>query len=31
VLDRDDEQDGLPELGIGPWIYQFGGGVRWNF
>ena len=31
VLDRDDEQDGLPELGIGPWIYQFGGGVRWRF
>jgi hypothetical protein len=27
VLDRDDEI----ELGIGPWIYQFGGGVRWTF
>jgi hypothetical protein len=31
VLDRDDERDGPPELGIGPWIYQFGGGVRWAF
>jgi hypothetical protein len=31
VLDRDDERDGPPELGIGPWIYQFGGGLRWRF
>jgi len=30
VLDRDDERDG-PGIGIGPWVYQFGGGVRWRF
>jgi len=24
-------RDEPTELGIGPWIYQFGGGVRWNF
>jgi hypothetical protein len=31
VLDRDDQRDGPPELGIGPWLYQFGGGLRWLF
>jgi hypothetical protein len=31
VLDQDDQQYGPPELGIGPWIYQFGGGLRWLF
>jgi hypothetical protein len=31
ALDRDDERDGPPELGIGTRVYQFGGGLQWRF
>jgi hypothetical protein len=31
VLKRNDEWEGPPELGIGRFVYHFGGGLQWSF